>query len=262
MSISAKRQLDLCRFERKINYFFNDKLFIHTALIHKSYADEKNWNHVSCNERLELLGDAVLDLVVVEHLYNKFQNHTEGQITKLKGFLVCGDTLARLAERMGFMEFILVGKEFVNHDNNSRQKNILADAFESVIGAIYRDGGWEEARKFIEKNVLEELTELTTGKYYNYKSALQEITQREFRTLPEYIVIKEEGPDHFKNFNIAVSIDGKTIGYGKGANKKEAEQNAAQNGLTKIQNKIFWKTMKTSVTSWFKWNSNSKKKKR
>ncbi|HPZ07894.1 MAG TPA: ribonuclease III [Candidatus Eremiobacteraeota bacterium] len=261
MSISAKRQLDLCRFERKIDYRFQNRLLIHNALIHKSYADEKGWNHVSCNERLELLGDAVLDLVVVEYLYKKYPNHTEGQITKLKGFLVCGDTLFRLSERLEMKEFLLVGRELQSSENARKLKTVLADAFEAIIGSIYLDGTWDKAKKFIEKNVLEELTELTTGKYYNYKSALQEIAQKEFKSVPEYAVLKEEGPEHCKYFNVSVSVNGKEMGRGKGDNKKEAEQGAAREALKKIREQVFWKTMKYSVTSWFQWNKKGRKRK-
>ena len=259
MSISAKRQLELCRFERKIDYRFNDKLLIHNALIHKSYADEKGWNHVSCNERLELLGDAVLDLVVVEFLFNKYPNHNEGQITKLKGFLVCGETLSRLSEKLEMKDFLLIGKELEHAENVRKLKSVLADAFESVIGALYRDGGWESAKKFIERHVLDELSELTTGKYYNYKSALQEIAQKEFKSVPEYSVIKEEGPEHCKYFNVSVCVNGKEMGQGKGDNKKEAEQVAARQALLKIREQVFWKTMKHSVTSWFQWDKKKKK---
>jgi len=265
LSLSARRQLELCRFERKIDYRFKDKLLIHKALTHKSYADEKKWSHTSCNERLELLGDAVLDLVVVKHLFEKYPNHTEGQITKIKGYLVCGNTLTELSERMGIMEFLLVGKEFENNEPGSqrKQKSILADAFEAIIGAIYRDGGWDEARKFIEKKVIEEeLSEvLTTGKYYNYKSKLQELSQKEYRSLPDYRVLKEDGPDHCKYFKVSVSINRKVVGRGEGENKKEAEQNAAQDALSKMKNKVFKKSMNFSLSSLFKWDNLRRKRK-
>lgn len=262
LALSAKRQLDICRFERIMDYRFNNKSLIHRALTHKSYADEKGWSHTSCNERLELLGDAVLDLIVVEYLFEKYPNHDEGQLTKIKGTLVCGNNLSRLARNLDIISYLLVGKELENcEDNNRKQKAILADAFESVIGAIYQDGGRLAVQKFVEKNVLHNLEQiLSIGKDYNYKSALQEISQREFKALPEYIILKEEGPDHCKNFKVAVAINSKVMGNGRGANKKEAEQVAAKNALDKIRHKIFWKTMKSSVSTWFQWNKKKNNK--
>ncbi len=187
------------------------------------------------NERLEFLGDSVLGLVTSEFLYRRHPDEHEGQLTKTKSLLVSKAILSRRALRMGLGRFVLMSHSEV--ESGGRQRlSILADAFESVIGAIYLDQGFEAARAFIHKHLLAESDAITSDKRHtNYKSHLQEYVQNAFRTHPVYRIRSEYGPDHSKHFMVEVMVGKRTLGEGRGHNKKEAEQAAARDALEKVE---------------------------
>ena len=214
-------------FEEKIDYHFKDRELLHSALSHKSYINELKINTYPDYERLEFLGDAVLELVVSDYLFREKEDLSEGELTKLRAALVCEPTLADCAKDFELSSFILVGKG--EEEQGSRFKaSIVSDVFEAVIGAIYMDGGEEAARKHIVRFVLKDMEQKRL--FYDAKSILQMRIQKENRTL-SYRVVDETGPDHKKEYEVEVLIDGKTVSSGKGGSKKAAEQKAAYNAL-------------------------------
>lgn len=209
-------------------YFKNEKLLTQ-ALTHKSWVNENPKKRRS-NERLEFLGDAVLELVVSEKLYNKFPKKEEGYLTALRANLVNTVNLAKVATRLGAGEALFLSK---GEEEGKGRKNpsLLADTVEAIIGALYVDQGMEACEEFIEKNVLNELEDKVKQPLKDAKSRLQELVQAKGLSAPKYKVIKESGPDHAKIFVTEVIIDGKTQGVGKGANKSIAAQKAAAKAL-------------------------------
>ena len=211
---------------------FNDPGLVKLALTHRSYL------HVTgqrdSNERLEFLGDSVLGLVTSEYLYRTHPNEHEGQLTKTKSLLVSKAILSRRALAMGLGRFVLMSHSEV--ESGGRQRlSILADAFESVVGAVYLDQGFEASRAFIERWLLRDTRAIVADKRHtNYKSHLQEYVQSTFRTHPVYRIRSEMGPDHSKQFMVEVIVGKRTLGEGKGRNKKEAEQAAARNALERV----------------------------
>jgi ribonuclease-3 len=211
---------------------FRDLGLVKLALTHRSYL------HVTgqrdSNERLEFLGDSVLGLVTSEYLYRTHPNEHEGQLTKTKSLLVSKAILSRRALAMGLGRFVLMSHSEV--ESGGRQRlSILADAFESVVGAVYLDQGFEAARAFIERWLLRDTRAIVADKRHtNYKSHLQEYVQSTFRTHPVYRIRSEMGPDHSKQFMVEVIVGKRTLGEGKGRNKKEAEQAAARNALERV----------------------------
>jgi ribonuclease-3 len=205
------------------------------ALTHRSYLSVTGQGPRESNERLEFLGDSVLGLVTSEFLYRRHPDEHEGQLTKTKSLLVSKAILSRRALRMGLGRFVLMSHSEV--ESGGRQRlSILADAFESVIGAIYLDQGFEASRAFIHKHLLAESDAITSDKRHtNYKSHLQEYVQNAFRTHPVYRIRSEYGPDHSKHFMVEVMVGKRTLGEGRGHNKKEAEQAAARDALEKVE---------------------------
>ena len=213
--------------QKNLGYEFHDLNFLKIALTHRSYSSEYGLKY--CNERMEFLGDGILSAVVSEYLYNKYSDDDEGKLSQVKAQIVSAKSLSVWAKKIKLDKFILISK---NEDSNfARQReSLLCDSFEAVIGAIYIDSDFENTKKFINKFLsLEQTVELT-----DYKTSLQELVQAEFQTLPEYKVIKEYGPDHDKKFEIAVFIEGKQFGFGRGSSKKEAEQNSAKQAYRKL----------------------------
>jgi len=220
-------KIDIKELEKLIEIKFNNKNLLLHALTHKSYGIENKLN--IWNERLEFLGDSVLSFIIVDYLYNKYKNLDEGVLSKIKSRLVSQKTLTVLAKKINLGKFILlsVGEE----QTGGRDKGtILADTFEALLGAIYLDKGISVAKQFLIK--LLPLKEVRMD--IDYKSKLQEIVQKKYKTLPEYNVISETGPEHNKIFKIEVEIMKKVYGRGIGKNKKEAEQQAAKNTLEKL----------------------------
>jgi ribonuclease-3 len=213
--------------ENNIGYSFKNKNLLKEALTHTSYAYE---NKVKSNERLEYLGDSILEFVISEYLFLKYNNLSEGEMTKVRANVVCEDSLYEIAKRHNFSDFLLLGKS-EKHSQNSK-KAIMADSVEAVIAAIFLDSDVEHAKKFIIDN-LKDFVEIASKNVgmKDYKTVLQEKLQVHGEVKIKYVVLKEEGPDHDKTFIVEVSCDDKVLAIGKGKNKKHAEMEAAKNAL-------------------------------
>ncbi|HXS83060.1 MAG TPA: ribonuclease III [Methylomirabilota bacterium] len=233
--LGAQEQRVLSEFCRQYGLPFKDLALLKLALTHRSYLSVTGQGPRESNERLEFLGDSVLGLVTSEFLYRRHPDEHEGQLTKTKSLLVSKAILSRRALRIGLGRFVLMSHSEV--ESGGRQRlSILADAFESVIGAVYLDQGFEPAREFIHKHLLAESDAITSDKRHtNYKSHLQEYVQNAFRTHPVYRIRSEYGPDHSKHFMVEVIVGKRTLGEGRGHNKKEAEQAAARDALEKVE---------------------------
>ena len=219
------------RIKEKFNITFDNPDLLITAFKHRSYLNITNEERIASNERLEFLGDAVLDLVVTQYLYQKFPKRAEGQLSKIKSILVSKPVLAETAAELSFGSLILINKGEEKTGGRQRQ-SILSDTFEALIGAIYLDKGLESASTFIHSHLLSRFKSIVQRELYtNFKSILLEHAQSSFDSLPEYRVLEETGPDHDKRFVIGVYLDGKEIGKGQGKSKKIAEQEAAKKAL-------------------------------
>jgi ribonuclease-3 len=220
---------DFAEFEQILGITFRNKELLYEALSHSSYANEKKKQRRS-NERLEFLGDSVLSSVVSQYLFQNYPDLPEGELTKIRAALVCEKSLHRFALQIRLGEFLLLGKG-ETHTGGRERPSILADAFEAVIAAIYLDAGLEIARahilRFIPKNIPENRSML----FGDYKTALQEVVQKNPEEKVEYLLIDESGPDHSKTFAVEVCLNSNVIGRGKGRSKKEAEQMAAKEAL-------------------------------
>lgn len=211
-------------FEEIIGYKFKDKSLLQTALTHSSYANEMN-GKVDYNERLEFLGDSVLGMITAEFLFTNHPEMPEGKLTKTRAAMVCEKSLHRFAQSIKLGEFMYLGKGEINTGGRERP-SILADAFESLIAAIYLDAGFEEAKKFVLGFISTADIEETI--ITDYKTALQEIVQRNPGEYLEYFMVGESGPDHCKTFIVEVHLNNNVIGTGEGRSKKQAEQMAAK----------------------------------
>lgn len=221
---------DINALEKRLNYSFQRKQILKEALTHPSFANEQKGS-VNHNQRLEFLGDAVLELIVSEYLYQTF-DHPEGVLTKIRAAVVSEPTLAECAARLGLAQVLLLGKG-EDLSGGRQRPSILADAFEAVVGALYLDGGLAAARAFVIKELKESIhqAEKAGGGDWDYKTMLQELWQRDGSANIEYRLVKETGPAHAKTFFSEVWIGGKPMGAGRGRTKKEAEQNAAREAL-------------------------------
>jgi len=232
---SIRQQLDAARFERMIGWRpKNWRLFIE-ALLHRSYTPQLDQTWKS-NERLEFLGDAVLNFIVAEYLHTEHPGMEEGDLTKLRSRLVNRRILAQQARALHLSDFLLLSSsaaQSIDHGSES----ILSDAFEAIIGAMYLDAGLEGARKFVHRSLLGSKTLESALTDDNYKSALLEYAQAAGSGIPRYVIVREEGPDHDRRFTIEVYIGTDMCGVGNGKSKKEAEQAAASQALDRIQSK-------------------------
>jgi ribonuclease-3 len=211
----------------------NEDLFVQ-ALLHRSFLQRMSHAGPS-NERLEFLGDSVLNLIVAEYLFNEFPDAEEGELTRIRARLVNRKALAAYAKELGLMNFILMS-DSAAQSGAKGSDTIVADTFEAVIAALYLDGGYAEAKRFVEQQVLSALTKGVVGTSdENYKSLLLEYAQAHGFGVPRYAVVREEGPDHDRTFTVEVLIQNKHKGTGTGKNKKEAEQVAASNALDLLQ---------------------------
>ncbi len=218
---------DLKKFQEKIGYQFKDEQLLRQALTHSSYANEKHLKKLSDNERLEFLGDAVLELTSSEFLFTHYPKLTEGQLTKLRASIVCEPTLAQCTEEISLGEYLLLGKG-EDQTGGRKRKSILSDAMEAVIGAIYLDGGFANAKEFVLKYIMTDIE--NKHLFYDSKTILQEVVQGEHENL-SYVLLEETGPDHDKSFTVGVLIGNKEISTGTGHTKKAAEQEAAYQAL-------------------------------
>lgn len=222
-------------FESKIGYTFSNKNTLLLAFTHSSYANEQKKSNHENNERLEFLGDAVLDMVVSEYMYRLFPEMPEGELTKLRASVVCEGSLAKLARQLNFGEYLFLGRGEETTGGRNRD-SILADTFEAVIGAICIDGGIENVTKYILSFMKQEIQNAKNSlKIVDFKTHLQEVIQRTSKYPVQYIIVGETGPDHNKQFMAEVDHINKILGKGTGKSKKEAEQAAAQYALEKME---------------------------
>ncbi|MBX4205154.1 MAG: ribonuclease III [Candidatus Doudnabacteria bacterium] len=225
--------MDLTALETKINVKFNDRNLLQSALTHRSYLNENRKWPLPHNERLEFLGDAVLELITTEYLYRNFPN-PEGELTNLRSALVNYKMLSEIAQGLGLDDFIMLSKGEAKDTGRARQV-ILANAIEALIGAIYIDAGFEVTRVFVNDNVITKLAGvLSAGKVLDPKSKFQELSQEKMGITPHYKVLAEWGPDHSKSFEVGVFVGDRQVAKGVGSSKQEAEISAAENGL-KVQ---------------------------
>ena len=221
---------NLTKLEQNIKYTFKDKKLLQNALTHTSYAYEHG---IQSNEKLEFLGDSILEFVSSEYMYNKYTNLKEGEMTKVRATVVCEKSLYKIATMHNFSDYLYLGKSELMTGGKKRPA-ILADSVEAVIAAIFIDGGLEPAKKFIIENLKDEIAVATkhVGQK-DYKTVLQEELQKNGEVKIEYKITKETGPDHDKTFEAEVSLNGKKLAEGVGKSKKEAEMQAAKKALEK-----------------------------
>ncbi|MCL2376371.1 MAG: ribonuclease III [Defluviitaleaceae bacterium] len=221
-------------FEGILGYTFKNSEFLNHALIHSSYINENKLNPSAHNERLEFLGDAVLELVSSAYIFAGFPDLTEGEMSKLRAGVVCESTLAARAKEHNFGHFLKMGKGEIANGGRERE-SILADTFEAVIGAIYLDGGYEAAKGFILRCLEDDINSMKGLTWISdCKTHLQEQLQKDSQEPIEYYVIKEEGPEHSKTFTVELAHGGRVMAQGVGKNKKEAEQDAARHAIEKF----------------------------
>ncbi len=232
--ISEARKNKLETFQKRLAYWFKNLNLLNQALTHKSFVNENNRKYKD-NERLEFLGDSVLDLIIGEYTLKKFTKHMEGDLSKIRAALVNESNLSQIARSLKLGEYIQLGKgelQAGGHDKNS----ILANTFEAIVAALYLDEGLKTTAKIILPLFKSDLHHLAnTSLYRDYKSELQEFTQAKKFAIPAYKVIKEIGPDHNKIFEVTVIVNDKIAGKGKGKSKKEGEQEAAKEALIELK---------------------------
>src|SRR5438477_6954786 len=215
--------------QKAVGYQFRQPELLRGALTHTSGANTR----LASNERMEFLGDAILGLVTCEQLYLRFPDYQEGDLTKVKSAVVSRRTCARFSKELNLGDFLFLGKGM--HGHAVVPSNLLADVYESLVAAIYLDGGLEAARAFILRHLGPEIEEVAEAAHAgNFKSVLQQVAQREFNATPQYVQLDENGPDHSKCFKVAAEINGYKYAGAWGRNKKEAEQRAAMNALAQI----------------------------
>jgi len=224
--------MDLSIFESHIGVSFTNKDLLTQAFVHRSYLNENPSFRLDHNERLEFLGDAVLELVVTDHLFARYPN-PEGELTAWRAALVNAKMLAKVADKIGMGNFLLLSKGEAKDRGKARQV-ILANALEAFIGALYLDKGYEAVTRFIETHIIPELPSIITHEEYkDPKSTFQEMAQERRGITPHYAVLKEWGLDHAKNFKIGVFLGEELIGEGEGVSKQDAQREAAQDALKK-----------------------------
>jgi len=214
--------------EKSIGYSFYDKDLLIRAITHSSYDMDSNY------EKLEFLGDAVLQIIVSDYLYEKHHYLSEGEMTVTRAYAVCGETLGKASSNMGLDKFILIGSSGKKKKIN-KNKSVMADVFEGLTAAIYLDSGIENAVEFVLRNLIDYISEyIESGDNKDYKTRLQHIVQDKYSIEPNYVVRSEKGPAHDKTFSVDVFVKGRLCGKGKGKSKKKAQQDAAMNALRKF----------------------------
>lgn len=221
---------DLKAIQKVLSYTFKNEGTLLQALTHKSYANEKK-GLLTDNERLEFLGDAVLDLAISHLIMEKFPNLSEGEMSKLRASVVNESSLAAMAKGIGLDQYLLLGRG-EELSGGRKKPSILADSFEAVVAAIYMDGGFEEAFRIVSGHFSRLLSK--TDLYIDYKTRLQELTQERLRCMPVYNLKSTSGPDHARMFEVELQIEGRLYGTGSGKTKKEAEQEAAREALENL----------------------------
>lgn len=237
MSISKERKLQLSEFQKKYNLKFKDINLLNQAFIHTSYTNENNLDEKFSYEKLEFYGDAVLKLSISEFLYNHFVDYNEGELTKLRAELVSDKNIFEYAKILGFKDLIILGKN-EKKQGGAKKESILACAFEALLGAIfinYGEKGYKKAKEFLENNFIDDILSIDKKiKFLNPKAILQEYTQGINHQLPEYILVKEEGCAHNKDFYVEVKFNNEIIGKGCAKSIKKAQSEAAFSALKKL----------------------------
>lgn len=229
-----KKMADLSLLEERIGVKFADQDLLKQALVHRSYLNEHADFYLDHNERLEFLGDAVLELIVTEYLYRTFPDQPEGELTNWRASLVNAKMLAVIAGELGLEENLYLSKGESKDSNSKARQFILADAVEALIGAIYLDRGSETAKGFISEKIISKLDHILKNElYFDPKSKFQEISQERYGITPHYKVLKEEGPDHAKVFEVGLFVADELVSVGTGSSKQEAQVEAAKEGLSK-----------------------------
>lgn len=225
--------------EKAIGYTFNNKDLLKNALIHRSFGNEHIKYKKVNNERLELLGDAVLDLIVTEYLYKTYPSALEGELAKLKAMVVSEPVLAKISKKLKYGEYLMLSKG--EELTGGRERNsILGDVFEAILGAIYLDSDFITAKEIAMKHLKYHIEHINENEdILDFKTILQEYSQKEFKIIPVYKVVSEDGPDHLKTFEVVVTINDDLKGYGKGKNKKSAEQSAAKDICKRMGVKLY-----------------------
>ena len=218
--------------EDAIGYRFGNIQLLQNALTHSSYANERWHNSLLSNERLEFLGDSVLGMLVAEYLYKTFPDRPEGELTRMRADMVCEHTLATVANKIGLGTHLMLGHGEERLGGRSRE-SILADATESVIAACFLDGGLAAAEQFVKQYILVEVP-VSRPNNMDYKTALQELVQQKKNQVLSYTLVGQSGPDHDKQFDVEVSLNGAVVGSGSGRSKKRAEQMAAKAAMEKL----------------------------
>lgn len=218
-------------FEKKTKIIFKDKDLLKQAFIHRSYINENPKTGMGHNERLEFLGDAVLELVVTDFLYRKYPTYTEGELTALRSALVNAVIISEVASNIGMNDYLLLSKG-ESKDNGKARQYILANTYEAYVGALYMDQGYEATNKFITTTLLPKTEEIVSKKLWrDAKSLVQEKAQEFYSVTPSYKVLSESGPDHDKHFTVGIYFGNDLIAEGKGKSKQEAEQKSAESAL-------------------------------
>lgn len=234
MDANIKIYHHISELEEKIGYHFHNKELLKQALMHTSYSNEKHMGKLDNNERLEFLGDAVLEVISSDFLYHEYPNYPEGKLTRLRASLVCEPTLALCSRDLDLGSYLLLGKG-ENATGGRNRDSIVSDAMEAVIGAIYLDGGLDNAKQFIMRFILNDIENKQL--FYDSKTILQEMIQSEHKDQLMYELLKEEGPDHDKVFTTRVLLGRKELGRGTGRTKKASEQEAAYYAILKLRKK-------------------------
>ncbi|ADL12547.1 ribonuclease III [Acetohalobium arabaticum] len=233
--ITAEYKEKLEELQSKIDIYFADLDLLQRALTHKSYANENRDLNLKDNERLEFLGDSVLDIVVSEYMFNRYPDYPEGKLAKMRASVVSAPTLAAKARELDLGRYLLLGHG-EEMTGGRKRSSILADAFEALVGSIYLDQDLDIAEDFIMKLMKVDIESAEAGEHIrDYKTTLQEMIQKRSNARPEYYVIEEKGPDHSKEFTVEVKFNDRSLGEGTGSSKKEAQQQAAKNALKKLK---------------------------
>ncbi|MSS77162.1 ribonuclease III [Anaerococcus sp. AGMB00486] len=237
MNLSKERLEKIKKFEESIGYTFKDKNLIDVAFTHSSYINETKEENKLSNERLEFLGDSVLDLIVSEELYKNHKNYPEGKLTKIRSRIVCTSSFSKASEKFNLSDYLLFGKGEINHQGKNK-KSVKADTFEAFCAALYLDAGYDYLKNFLLKNYLGTVKKLLNDDllFIDYKTKLQEYFNKTSKIILKYKLVKEEGPEHDKTFYMEVYAKNKKLSQGFGKNKKEAEQMAAKKAYKKLTN--------------------------